>query len=230
MKVPLILLPGLGSDAALWAAQIADLADIADPRVGDTLHDATLPAMAQRILAAAPDRFALAGLSMGGYLALEIMRQAPGRVTRLALCDTSARADTPDQSAGRAAAIDAAGKYDFAALARSSLALLVAAGASDLVRDAVVAMSVRVGADTYIRQQRAIMARPDSRDLLGGITVPTIVMVGREDTLTPLALAEEMAGAIPHATLRIVADAAHLPPLERPEATGAVLREWLVAA
>ena len=226
---PLILLPGLGSDGALWADQVRDLTDIADPVVGDTLQDDTLPAMAQRILAAAPARFALAGLSMGGYLALEIMRQAPERVSRLALCDTSARADTPEQTAGREAAIDAAGKYDFAALARMSLNQLVAAGAPGPVRDAVVAMSVRVGVETYVRQQRAIMRRPDSRPILAGIVIPTLVMVGEYDALTPPALAQEIADAVPGATLRIVPGAGHLPPMEQPAPTTALLRDWLAS-
>ena len=229
-RLSLILLPGLGSDGALWAEQVADLADIADPVVGDTLHDDTLPAMAARILAAAPQRFALAGLSMGGYLALEIMRQAPDRVRCLALCDTSARADTPEQTAGRNAAIDAAGKYDFAALARTSVGQLVAAAAAEQVRDAVVTMSVRVGVAAYVRHQRAIMQRPDSRPLLPSIAVPTLVMVGAEDALTPPPLAEEMAEAIPAATLRIVPAAGHLPPMERPAETTAILRDWLAAA
>ena len=229
MRTPLVLLPGLGSDGALWAAQRADLADVADPMVGDTLHDATLPAMADRILATAPERFALAGLSMGGYLALEIMRRAPARVIRLALCDTSARADTAEQTAGRETAIAAVDKYDFAALARMGLGQLVAPGADAAVRDAVVAMSVRVGPDIYVRQQRAIMARPDSRALLPTIAVPTLVMVGAEDALTPPALAEEMATAIPGARLAMVADAGHLPPMERPARTSALLREWLTA-
>lgn len=185
--------------------------------------------MAERILADAPARFALAGLSMGGYLALEIMRQAPERVSRLALCDTSARADTPEQTAGREAAIDAAGKYDFAALARASLGQLVAADAPDRVRDAVVAMSVRVGVETYVRQQRAIMRRPDSRPMLAGIAIPTLVMVGEHDALTPPTLAREIADAVPGAMLRIVPGAGHLPPMEQPARTTELLRDWLAA-
>ena len=157
------------------------------------------------------------------------MRQAPQRVTRLALCDTSARADTPEQTAGREAAIDAAGKYDFAALARMSLGQLVAPDAPNDVRDAVVAMSIRVGRETYTRQQRAIMKRPDSRPLLPEIAVPTLVMVGDQDTLTPMPLAQEMADAIPRATLSIVPGAGHLPPMEQPTATSAILRDWLTA-
>lgn len=157
----LVMLPGLASDGALFAAQARDLADIADVTIGDTLQDDSLPAMAQRVLATAPERFALAGLSMGGYLAFEILRQAPQRVTRLALLDTSARADTPEATKTREDAIAAVGKVPYEKLCWASLPRLVAEDASETVKQAVVAMSLRVGPDTYIRQQRAIMARPD---------------------------------------------------------------------
>ncbi len=226
-RTPLILIPGLGSDYGLWETQVRDLADIADIAVGDTLQDDTLPAIAKRILDAAPDRFALAGLSMGGYLSLEIMRQAPGRVIRLALLDTSARPDTPEQTAGRRAAVEATKQYDYTLLARMSLPGLIAAEAPEPVRDAVVAMSVRVGPEVYVRQQEATAVRPDSRPLLPTITVPTLIVVGEQDTLTPPHLAEEMRDLIPGARLEVIPGAGHLPPLEKPVAVTAVLREWL---
>lgn len=227
MKQPLVLLPGLGSDGALWAAQVRDLADVARPVLGDTLQDTTLPDMARRVLAAAPDRFALAGLSMGGYLAFETLRQAPERVTRLALLDTSARADTAEQTEARHAAMDAAARYDFAALARSGLDRLVARTASKEVRDAVVAMSLRVGRATWQRQQHAIIARPDARDLLARIAVPTLVLVGEEDALTPPSVAEEIAAGIAGATLVRVAGSGHLSTMEQPAAVTAAMRAWL---
>lgn len=227
MTTPLLLLPGLASDAALFGGQIRDLADIADITVGDTLKDNSLPAMAQRVLATAPARFALAGLSMGGYLAFEIMRQAPGRVTRLALLDTSARPDTPEATKTRNDAIAATAKAPYDKLARASLARLVAPDADDAVKQAVVDMAVRTGVDTYVRQQRAIMARPDSRPLLGEIAVPTLVLVGERDVLTPPDLAREMAEAISGAKLVEVAGSGHLSSLEHPAAVSAALREWL---
>jgi pimeloyl-ACP methyl ester carboxylesterase len=226
-RTPLILIPGLGSDYGLWEAQIRDLADIADIQVGDTLQDDSLPAIARRILDAAPDRFALAGLSMGGYLSQEIMRQAPERVTRLALLDTSARPDTPEQTAGRRAAVEATKQYDYTMLARMSLPGLIAAEAPDHVRDAVVAMSVRVGPEVYTRQQEATAVRPDSRPLLPTITVPTLIVVGALDTLTPPHLAEEMRDLIPGARLEVIPGAGHLPPIEKPDDVTAVLRKWL---
>lgn len=228
-KTPLILLPGLGIDHGLWRDQIADLTDIAEPVVGDTLQDDSLPAMAARVLADAPERFALAGLSMGGYLALEIVRQMPERVERLALLDTSARADTAEQTANRHKAIAAAGApgADYRKLAEHSLPNLLSEDSPQDVRDFVVEMSLRVGPDLYVRQQRAIMARPDSRPLLATIKVPTTVIVGQHDKLTPPALAQEMADGIAGATVVTVPDAAHLSPLENPAAVTAALREWL---
>jgi pimeloyl-ACP methyl ester carboxylesterase len=227
MTQPLILLPGLASDAALFHAQLRDLADVADVTVGDTLQDDSLPAMARRVLAGAPDRFALAGLSMGGYLALEIMRQAPQRVTRLALLDTSARADTPEQTKTREDAIATVAKVPYEKLAWASLARLVANDADEDVKQAVVDMAVRVGPDTYVRQQRAIMARPDSRPLLGEIAVPALVLVGEKDVLTPPELAREMAAAIPGATLVEIPGSGHLASMERPAAVSTALRDWL---
>ena len=227
MSQPLILLPGLACDAALFAAQARDLADTAEVSVGDTLRDDSLPAMARRVLGAAPARFALAGLSMGGYLAFEVLRQAPERVTRLALLDTSARADTPEATRTREEAIASVGKVPYEKLARASLPRLVAEDADPAVKQAVADMAVRVGPDTYVRQQRAIMARPDSRADLGGIAVPTLVLVGAKDVLTPPDLAREMAAAIPDAVPVEVPGSGHLSALERPDAVTAALRDWL---
>lgn len=221
---PLVLLPGLGCDAGLWTHQFAA---IPDAIVGDTLRDDSLPAMAARVLAAAPPRFALAGLSMGGYLAFEIVRQAPERVERLALLDTSARPDLPEHIATRHEAIAASEKYEYATLARSGLARLVAPQASQAVRDDVVAMAVRVGPEVYRRQQRALMVRPDSGPMLADLDLPTLVLVGAEDVLTPLAMAREMAHAIPGATLVVIEGSGHLSTLEQPDAVSTALGEWL---
>ena len=223
----LLLLPGLASDAALFAAQVRDLGGVADIDVGDTLKDESLPAMARRVLANAPARFALAGLSMGGYLALEIMRQAPERVDRLALLDTSARPDTPEATKTREDAIATVAKVPYEKLAWSSLARLVAPDASDAVKQAVVDMAVRVGPETYVRQQKAIMARPDSRPMLANISVPMLVVVGEKDVLTPPELAREIADAVPGANLVEIPGSGHLSTMERPDAVTAALRQWL---
>lgn len=224
---PLLLIPGLGSDEAVWRPVVERLADAAACTVAETRLDESIAAIAARVLASAPPRFALAAISMGGYVALEIVRQAPERVARLALFDTSARPDTPEQSAGRRAAMAALDRAPLDVLTRHSLPTLVAAEASPEVKDAIVAMGVRVGRAAYVRQQQANIARADSRPLLATIAVPTLIAVGEHDTLTPLALAEELRDGIPGATLHVIPGAGHLPPIERPDATAALLRAWL---
>lgn len=226
-RAPLILVPGLASDEAVWRPVIERLGDVAACVVAETRLDATIAAIAARILDVAPARFSLAGISMGGYIALEIMRQAPERVIRLALYDTSARPDTPEQSAGRRAAMAALDKVAIELLSRHSLPTLVALDAPDAVKDAVATMGVRVGRDAYVRQQEANIARIDSRPHLAAIAVPTLVAVGEVDVLTPPALAEELRDGIPGATLHVIPGSGHLPPIEKPDATATLLRDWL---
>ena len=225
---PVVMVPGLGSDGAVWNRTIEQLGSGYDCRVGDTLSDATLAGMAERVLAGSPERFALAGVSMGGMVAMTIMRLAPNRVTRLALFDTNARPDTPEQTARRrmaSAAMLAA--IDLRALAAPSIASMVHPDARQDVRDALADMTVRVGAATYARQNEAVAARDDLRPILPGIAVPTLVAVGAEDAMTPPAFAEEIADAVTSADLRIIADCGHLPPIEKPAETAALLEAWL---
>ncbi|MEQ8194595.1 MAG: alpha/beta fold hydrolase [Rhodospirillales bacterium] len=228
-KQPLILLPGLLCDAALWRHQAETLADLADVTVADlTAHD-TLGAMADDVLAGAPDTFALAGLSMGGYLAQEIMRRAPERVSKLALLDTSFRADTPEQTARRRGLIELSRKGEFKGVTARLLPLLIHHGRLEdaPLTATVFAMAESVGKEAYLRQQHAIMIRPDGRADLGKISCPTLVLCGRQDALTPLAVHEEMAGLVPGATLVVIEDCGHLSTLERPRAVSAVMRYWL---
>ncbi|HXZ01409.1 MAG TPA: alpha/beta fold hydrolase [Stellaceae bacterium] len=229
MKIPLILLPGLLCDAALWTPQTEALSDIADARVADLTRDESLPLMAARVLAEAPERFALAGLSMGGYLAQEIMRQAPQRVTRLALLDTSARADTPERLAVRRDLMALAQKGAFKGITPRMLPQWLHPDhlADRALRRIVADMAQRVGRDAYLRQMRAIMARPDGREDLRRIRVPTLVLCGREDQATPLALHEEIADLIPGAEFNVVERCGHLSTLEQPRAVTAALRAWL---
>jgi pimeloyl-ACP methyl ester carboxylesterase len=217
-------------DAALWRAQIDGLEDLAACRVADvTAHD-SMGALADSVLAQAPERFALAGVSMGGYLAFEILRRAPRRVERLALLDTTARTDVPDQTERRHRAIRVAKEQGFERVMGILLPMLLAerhqvdAGIVGAVRD----MAARVGMAAFVRQQAAIMGRSDSRALLPGIDVPALVLCGREDALTPVGLHEEMAAAIPDADLVVLGGAGHFTPLERPAAVTAALRAWLV--
>jgi pimeloyl-ACP methyl ester carboxylesterase len=229
-KPTLILVPGLLCDSALWAHQRLHLADVAETWVADVTREETTAAMAEAVLAAAPaDRFALAGLSMGGYVALEIIRQAPERVTRLALLDTNARPDTEESKARRRALIEESELGDFKGVTKRLLGMFVhpdRLGDAALI-DEVVAMTARVGKEAFVRQQRAIMSRRDARAWLGDIRVPTLALVGRQDILTPLDLHEEIAARIARAKLVTVENSGHLTTMERPEAVSAVLRYWL---
>ena len=228
-KLPLVLLPGLLCDAALWQDQIKSLSDIAETTVADLGRDDQLGPMAQRVLSEAPESFALAGLSMGGYVALEIARQAPDRIARLALLDTSARADSHEQIAHRQALIDLARAGEFKGVTRRLLPQLVHPDRlnDSQLTETVFAMAERLGRETFQRQQRVIMNRPDSRRDLGLIHCPTLVLCGRQDILTPLAVSEEMAEKIPRASLAVIEDCGHLAPLERPREVSAALRDWL---
>ena len=231
MKLPLVLVPGLLCDALLWRHQIAGLADIADPIVADVTRDDSIAGMADRVLAVAPDRFALAGLSMGGYVVQEMVRRAPGRVLRLALLDTNARADNDEQTKRRRDLIELAQRGTFKGVTPRLLPMLVhpdRLGDKPLV-DAVMAMAEAVGKDAFLRQQRAIMGRADGRDALAHIRCPTLVLCGREDALAPPKVHEEMAERIPDATLVVLNRCGHLSALERPEVTTAHMRAWLSA-
>jgi pimeloyl-ACP methyl ester carboxylesterase len=228
-KTPLLLLPGLLCDAALWRGQIDDLTDIAEPVVADLTHDDSVTAMARTVLAMAPPRFALAGLSMGGYVAQEILRQAPERVLRLALLDTSARPDTAEQSARRRGLIELAERGEFKGVTPRLLPVFLhPARLTDRpLTEAVMAMAERVGKEAFLRQQRAIIGRIDSRPSLAAIKCPALVLCGREDQLTPLELSEEIAGLIPGAHLQIVENCGHLSTMERPWEVSVLLRQWL---
>jgi pimeloyl-ACP methyl ester carboxylesterase len=228
-KTPLLLLPGLLCDAALWRGQVDDLGDIAAPLIADLTHDDSVTEMVRRALAAAPPRFALAGLSMGGYVAQEIMRQAPERVLRLALLDTSARADSPEQSARRRGLIELAEKGEFRGVTPRLLPVFLHPSrlADTPLTDAVTAMAERVGKDAFLRQQRAIMGRPDGRRSLPAIRCPTLVLCGREDQLTPPDLSDEIAALVPGARLAVVEDCGHLSTMERPWEVSVELRQWL---
>jgi pimeloyl-ACP methyl ester carboxylesterase len=228
-KPSLILLPGLLCDAALWQAQVDRFADRFDVTVADLTRDDSLRGMAGRVLAAAPATFALAGLSMGGYVAQEILREAPGRVTRAALLDTSARPDGPEQVERREALIKLAQTGKFKGVTPRLLPLLIHADRLDdrALTGTVMAMAERVGQAAFVRQQRAILRRPDGRPALPKIACPTLVLCGRNDVLTPLAYSEEIAAAVPDARLVVVEASGHLPALEQPEAVNQALEQWL---
>jgi len=225
----LVLLPGLLNTRRLYERQIADLADLADAVVPELWHHDTIGAMAEATLALAPERFALGGFSMGGYVAFEILRRAPQRVERLALMDTQAAPDTAEASARRRGFIEQTKLGRFHGVQPSLLPTIV--HRSRLNDQAVVRpildMAGEVGSDGFCREQTAMIARTDSRPLLVEIGVPTVVIVGRQDQATPLSRAREMATDIAHARLVIIEDCGHMAPLEKPAEVSAALRRWL---
>jgi pimeloyl-ACP methyl ester carboxylesterase len=227
----IVLLPGLLCDHRLFQAQTPVLAARAEVTVPDLTRDTSIPAMAARVLAEAPPRFALVGLSMGGYVALEILRQAPLRVTRLALLDSQARADSEETRARRRGLMQLAEKGEFQGVSPRLLPLFIH---RDRLGDAtlthmVQTMALSIGKDAFLRQQTAIMARVDSRPHLAAIRCPTLILAGREDAVTPPEVQVEMAQAIPNATLVLLPRCGHLAPLERPEAVTRQLLAWLEA-
>lgn len=229
MTTPLLLVPGLGCTARLYAPQVAVLADVAETHIVDHGRHATIAEIAAAALSTAPPRFALAGLSMGGYIAFEMMRQAPERITRLALLDTMARPDSPAIRERRLRQLDMIADGRYGEVSEALLPLLV--HSARLEDEALVAvideMAEETGAERFARQMRAIMGRADSRPTLGSIRCPTLVLVGAEDALTPPELAGEMHEGIPGSRLVVVPDCGHLSTLERPEAVTAALRAWL---
>ena len=229
-KIPLILVPGLLCDDALWAPQTKWLSDIADISVGETLIDDSFSKMAERILEMAPRHFALAGLSMGGYVCMEIMRQAPERVERLALFNTSGRADTADQTNRRKALIELATIGKFKGVTPRLLPLLIHKDrqSDKELTNAVIEMAGRVGQAGFLRQQTAIMNRPDRQAEMAIYDLPTMVVCGRQDALTPLNLHEEMKELIPHARLCVIEECGHLSTLEQPHAATDLMRGWLL--
>ena len=232
MPDTLILLPGLLNDAALWSHQIAGVSDLVDDiQVHDLTRHDSVREIASAILADAPERFALAGLSMGGYVALEMLRQAPQRVERLALIDTSARGDSEEQRRRRTGLIKLADMGKLKGVTPRLLPMLVHTSRLEdpEVTGPIFEMAARVGRDGFIRQQKAILSRSDSLDLLPAIACPTLIACVRQDLLTPLALSEEMAAAIPGAGLTVIDECGHLPALEHPEQTTGLMRRWLEA-
>ena len=228
-SLPIVLVPGLTCSARLYSEQIPPLWRFGPVTVADHTRDDTIAAIAQRILASAPPRFALAGLSMGGYIAFEIVRQARERVAKLALLDTAATPETPQQTAARKERIELARSGHFMDVIDILFPFFVPRdrrGDQDLKRT-VHLMAEETGPDTFIRQQEAIMGRADSRLSLGAIRCPTLVLVGDADELTPPSAAQEIAAGISGARMVIVPDCGHLSTLERPQALNAALSEWM---
>jgi len=231
-RQPLVLVPGLLCTADMWREQIARLSDVAHCLVPTgQMHLDDMKDMARAVLAEAPEHFALCGLSMGGYISQEIMRQAPERVTRLALLDTSSRPDSPEQTQRRRSFLELTKLGKFRGITPQLLPFLVHEKnlANKSLVDRLIQMADEIGPDGFIKQQTAIMGRPDSRPMLPSIRVPTLILCGETDALTPPELHHEMAGLIPNARLEILRDAGHMAPMERAGKVATLLKAWLKA-
>lgn len=212
-----LLLPGMMCDERMWSHQVSGLS--VPVCVADTSRADNFPDMAAQVLAAAPDRFALAGLSMGGILAFEIWRQAPNRVSHVALLDTNPHPDDPAKRAIRNEQIEAAASGRLEQLAIESLKPLYLAEKNrddaELL-DTILDMALALGPDVFERQSLAVMHRQDSVPTLATITCPTTVICGREDAICPVQYHELMAGEIPNANLVLVDDCGHMSSMEQP--------------
>jgi len=228
-SMPILLVPGLVSSPRIYAPVMPALWRYGPVTVANHIRDDNMGAIARRILAEAPPRFALAGHSMGGYIAFEIMRQAPERVAKLALLNTQARPDTMEASERRRGMMARARASDYRGVLDELFPGFVHPSRREdaSLRRLVHDMGDDVGVDAFIRQQTAVIGRPDSRPTLAWIKCPTLVLSGDQDNTIPNSLSMEMANNIPEAKLVILPNCGHLPQPEQPQATAAALVEWL---
>jgi pimeloyl-ACP methyl ester carboxylesterase len=228
-SMPILLIPGLVSSARIYAPVLPALWRFGPVTVANHIRDDNMGAIARRILAEAPPRFALAGHSMGGYIAFEIMRQAPERVAKLALINTQARPDTPEASERRRGMIARSQGGGYRGVLDELFPGFVHPSRREdpSLRQLVYDMADDVGPEAFIRQQTAMIGRPDSRPTLAWIRCPTLVLSGDEDHTIPNSLSIEMANGIPGAKLVILPDCGHLPQPEQPQATADALVAWL---
>lgn len=229
MKETLFLLPGLLCDRSLWRHQIEYLSQDYDVRVADFSVGDDLATFADHVLQNAPESFSVAGLSMGGYVVFELLRRVPDRIKRIALIDTSPYADLPEHSDFRQSVMKMAEERGLAEVMDMLIPRLIHSSRyedEELVK-VIDAMAHRVGVDGFIRQQTALLNRIDSFKDLGKISCPALIVVGRQDALTPPKLSREMAAAIPDSAIVEIENCGHMSSLEQPEAVTALLRYWM---
>ena len=227
--MPVVLIPGLGGSLRSFAPILPMMWRHGPVTIADHTRDETIAAIAVRILRDAPPRFALAGHSMGGYIAFEIMRQAPERVARLALICTQARSDTPEAAARRQAfTATLSNDKPYAVLDALWPNLVHPSRVNDaLLKQVMRDMRDDVGAEAYMRQQAAVIGRIDSRPTLATIECPTLVLSADQDNIIPNSLSVEMAQGIHGATLTILKECGHMATIEQPEAAASALTGWI---
>lgn len=230
LTTAILFLSGLLCDEAVWRRQMAEFGHLGQVAAADLTLDDTIVAMAERAAGTVAGQFAIVALSMGGYVAFEMLRRCPDRISSVALFDSSAAPDTAARAAERRDGIAALSLGRFLGATRRLMPRLIHPTRLDgPVAEEVQSMALRVGGDAYRRQQLAILGRADSRPSLPAIRVPTLVAVGRQDTLTPPYESQVIQRAVPGARLHIFERCGHLPPLECPEEVTALLAQWLPA-
>ena len=227
--LPLVLVPGLLCTAEVWRGQIEQLGDRVEAFVPDVTGHDTVGELADVALASAPERFTLAGFSMGGYIALEMARAAPRRVLGLALLGTNARPEAPDARRPREELIRLAEEGRFHEVPGRLIPrwLAPANHMTPALTEAVERMARAVGPAAFVRQQRAIIGRSDARAALATMRAPTLVLGGETTSSSPPDQAAEMADLVPGATLRLLPECGHMAPLERPAAVAEAMTVWL---
>ncbi|MEQ8334245.1 alpha/beta fold hydrolase [Nisaea sp.] len=223
----ILFLPGFMCDQHLWDDVVDGMRFLGHLHFGDLTRDRSFEAMAERVLADAPERFSLVGFSMGGFVAREIALMAPERVERLALVNTSARGDSPEQAGRKAGLAKAAEGRGFRGLSRHSIlsSLHPDRRSDETLVARIREMADRIGKDGFVNQIGVV--RQDGHGRLGAIACPTLVVWCRQDELRSLGEATELADGIPGARLEIVEGCGHMLPLEAPEQMAALLGAWL---
>ncbi len=215
--------------ADFWAPLMVQMQHKIDATVADHAGQDTVAAMARSILNNAPEQFVLVAHAMGGFIAFEMLRQQPSRVQKLVLISTQARNDSPAQTARRLGYLRLVEEGNFEQVVEERIPILLPPerAADEPLLRSIRKMAHDTGAEAFLRQQRAIMARPDSRPLLPRIACPTLILFGRHDGLATLANQQEILEAIPGARLEIMEDCGHLIPLERTDALASLLAHWI---
>lgn len=227
--LPVVLLPGMMCDARLFAPQVAMLSLACSVMVCPLTGADRVQALAARVLADAPPRFVLGGLSMGGIVAMEVVRQAPGRVAGLILMDTNPLPEAPDRAAAREPQMIAVrtGRLRQVVAEEMKPNYLAPGPGREPILELVLDMALALGAEVFVEQSRALQRRPDQQGTLRRLACPALVLCGEHDALCPVSRHELMAELIPDSRLRVISGAGHLPTLEQPDAVTGALAEFL---